>query len=256
VETLVLRNFSGVPEITPDAFKVREKALTVARPIQSVTNETEQLSAVAALRELTAVRKGMETTRKAVKAPVLDLGKKIDTIAADFIEDVLWQEGRLRGLINHFQRKQIEAAQAEADRVERERKEAEVLAAKAAQEQDPNKKAALQSESFEKLMESDVSQAPVVVKLKGLVVRQRVNFKVIDPIVVAQAYPEFWKWNADHETLKLDRMRILDELNRDDGRGYFHRTHFPEELPPDPSRPEFVRPVGMQVFNETKTHIR
>jgi hypothetical protein len=106
-------------------------------------------------------------------------------------------------------------------------------------------------------MEIEVSGGALTpVKAKGLAVRVRVNFKITDAIVFVQAYPEFFRWHADTETLKLDRLRVLDELNSEDGRGVFHRTHFPEELADEAARPEFVRPPGMEIFEDVKAHVR
>ncbi len=255
-ETLVLKQTTlGAPEITPEAFALRNQAIERARPIQSVTNNQEQAAAVEALRDLKAIRTGIETTRKSVKAPVLELGKKIDNVAADFVEDVLKHEGRLSGMINHFQRKKLDEQRQEAERLAREQKEADRLREQAAVENDPNKKSALEQQAFEKQMETEVSGTITVAKPKGLVVRERVNFRIVDPIVFVQAYPQFFKWHPDNETLKLDRMRVLDELNRDDGRGVFHRTHFPEELAPS-NRPAFVKPPGIEIFSDLKSHIR
>src|SRR5436190_21272727 len=102
---LALKDFSGVIEVTPLAYELKKHALASARPIHKVETPEEQLAAVAALRELKEIRQGMEATRKSVKAPVLDLGRKIDATAQDFMEECYKQEGRIQGLVNHFQRK-------------------------------------------------------------------------------------------------------------------------------------------------------
>ncbi len=254
---LVLKNTTlGIPEVTPEAFKLRESAIALAAPIQSVTNDQELVAAVAALRELKRIRSGMEATRKAVKAPVLELGKAIDAKAADFIEDVLKQEGRLTGMVNHFERKQRDQARADAERLEREKAEALALQKKADEEKDPDKKQAFTDQAFDKQMEADAAAGTIALSQpRGLVVREKVNFRIKDPIVFVQAYPQFFKWNADNESLKLDRMRVLDELNREDRKGVFHMTHFPEELAPA-AKPAFVKPPGMEIFADLKTHVR
>jgi hypothetical protein len=256
VNELVLRGFGGVPEITADAFQLREKAVALAKPIQKVATEQEQTAAVAALRELKAIRTGMESTRKAVKAPVLDLARKIDNIAGDFVSEIIDEELRLQGMINHYQRKQLDAQREEQERLQREAQTAEELKRKAEQETNPERKSDLEARALDMELGSEVSAPLAVAKPKGLVVRERVNFKLTDAIVFCQGYPQFWKWNTENESLKLDRMAILDELNHPSGKGLFHRTHWPECLTADPAKPELVRPPGMEVFLETKSHVR
>src|SRR4030095_12781815 len=112
---LVLRDFHGVPEITQDAWALKKAALEAARPVARVETPEQQATAVEALRKLKEVRAGIEASRKAVKAPVLDLGRKIDEIARNYVEEIEKQYGRLSGLINHYQRKQLEA-RSEAER--------------------------------------------------------------------------------------------------------------------------------------------
>src|SRR5260370_1360408 len=160
-ELLVVKDFGGVPEIMPSAFELRDLALKLANKIRNVTNDDEQRVAVEALRALKMIRSGMESTRKAVKSPVLDLGKRIDAIAHEFLADCDKQEGRLQGMINHFQRKQLEEQRKEQERLQREADEAERLRVAAAKESDPQKKSELEAQAFDKQMEQEVEQMPV-----------------------------------------------------------------------------------------------
>jgi len=263
---LTLRNFSGVPEITPDAYALKKAALDLAAPIKTVETEEEQTLAVAVLQEFKSIRTGIEATRKSVKAPVLDLGKRIDSIAATFMEDTSREEQRLQGLINHFQRKLLDAQRAEEERIRQEQAEAARLAAEAQRKKEEAERAndtALKKEAAqleEKALDAQLSNelaggAIVVAKPKGLVVKSRLNFQIEDAIIFCQAWPQFFTWNADTETLKVKRREILEELNREDCKGAFHLTHFPEELPAQKDS-RIVRPAGMRVFEETKAHVR
>lgn len=262
---LALRNFGGVPEITPNAHELRRRALELAAPIQKVENEEEQMTAVAALRELKAIRTGIEATRKSVKAPVLELGKDIDRIASDFTDATNREELRLQGLINHFQRKQLEAQRAEEERVRHEQAEAQRLADEAKRKREEAERVnsealkaeatKLEEKALDATMATELAAAPVAVqKPKGLVVQSRLNFQVIDPIIFCQAYPQFFSWNAETEMLKLKRREILEELNREDGKGLFHVAQFPEELPAQGSR--IAKPPGIRIYEETKSHVR
>jgi hypothetical protein len=255
---LVLKDFNGVPEITPDAFELKKAALQSASLVARVETAEQQTNAIAALREVKAVLSGMEQTRKAVKAPVLALGKKIDSLAHGFIGELEKQYGRLQGLINHYQRKQLEAKREEEKEIEREQETAADLRRRAHQcrlKGDVSASQELEAQAFNLEMNAEVAVVHVAEKPKGLVVRNKINFQVIDPIVFCQAYPQFWRWHQDTETLKLDRMRILDELNRPDQAGLFHKSRFPEELSKtDDTR--LVQPAGLRVFEETKAHVR
>lgn len=255
---LVLKDFSGVPEITPDAYELKRAAIEAARPVARVENPEQQLVAVAALAKLREVLKGMESTRKTVKAPVLDLGRKIDKIAHDFTEDLERQAGRISGMINHYQRKQAREQAEKTHEIEREvataaelREKAAVLSASGKSEEAGK----LEAQAFDLEMKSEVTLVPVIEKPQGLVVRNRINFQVLDPIVFAQAWPSYWKWHEDTETLKLDRMKVLDALNAPASNSDFHRTRFPEELSQTADR-RLVQPAGLRVYEETKAHIR
>jgi hypothetical protein len=111
----------------------------------------------------------------------------------------------------------------------------------------------LEARALDLELNAETTTLSLIDKPKGLAVRQRMNFQVTDPILFIQAYPQFWKWNADNESLKLDRMRILEELNKD--AGIFHKTVFPEELSAG-ANPELVRPPGIRVYEEIKAHVR
>lgn len=265
MDALILKNFGGVPEITPSAQELKVQALALARPIAKVENETEQAIAIDALQALKAIRTGMEATRKSVKAPVLELGRQIDSIASDFLDDCSKQEGRLQGLINHFQKKQLEAQRVEEARILREQQEAQRLSeeaqrlrAEAERTQDPDLQQAadkIEGEALDATMAGELFVSSIVVaKPKGLVVKNRLNFQMTDAFIFCQAYPQFFHWNAETETLKLKRREILEELNREDGKGLFHLAQYPEELPDRGSR--LAKPPGMRIFEETKAHVR
>lgn len=263
---LALRNFAGTLEIAPDAHELKALALAVAIPIAKVEDEAEQAAAVAALRDLKKIRIGIEAARKSVKAPVNALGTQIDHIASAFMADANREEMRLQGLINHFQRKQLDAQRAEEERIRREQVEAQRLSDEAQRKReeaeranDPALKqeaAKLEEKALDAQMSGELAGGTVVIaKPKVLVVRSQLNFQITDAIVFCQAFPEFFTWNAETETLKLKRRQILEELNREDCRGRFHLTHFPEELP-EKKDSRIVRPAGMTVFEQTKSHVR
>lgn len=122
-------------QITPEAEKQKATILSAARAVVAVTDADSCDIAQSRLRSLASVRTAVESSRKIVKAPVIDLGKRIDGIAADFVADVVAEEARLSGLVTEYAREQQRikreaelAAEQERQRVERERHEAEMAA--------------------------------------------------------------------------------------------------------------------------------
>jgi hypothetical protein len=259
---LVLRDFAGKIEVTSDAYELKRKAIKAASAIAKVETPEQQIAAVAALREVKSVINGMEQTRKAVKSPVLALGKEIDATAHGFIQEVDKQYGRLTGLINHYQKKLAREKAKEELKIQQEertaaqlREQAANLRASATNKYTEAEACKLEQEAFDLEMNTELAVVPRIEKPKGLVVRNRINFQVEKPIVFCQAWPDFWRWHEETETLKLDRMRILEELNKESGDGCFHKTRFPEELSKSEDR-RLVRPAGLRVYEETKAHIR
>jgi hypothetical protein len=122
-------------QITPEAEKQKATILSAARAVVAVTDPDSCDIAQSRLRSLASVRTAVESSRKIVKAPVIDLGKRIDGIAADFVADVVAEEARLSGLVTEYAREQQRikreaelAAEQERQRVEKERHEAEMAA--------------------------------------------------------------------------------------------------------------------------------
>ena len=122
-------------EITPEAEKQKATIIQAARAVVAVTDADSCDIAQSRLRSLASVRTAVESSRKIVKAPVIDLGKRIDGIAADFVADVVAEEARLSSLVTEYAREQQRlkreaelAAEQERQRVERERHEAEMVA--------------------------------------------------------------------------------------------------------------------------------
>jgi dTMP kinase len=122
-------------QITPEAEKQKATIINAARAVVAVTDADSCDIAQSRLRSLASVRTAVESSRKQVKAPVIDLGKRIDGIAADFVAEVIAEEARLSGLVTEYAREQQRikreaelAAEQERQRIERERHEAEMAA--------------------------------------------------------------------------------------------------------------------------------
>ena len=122
-------------QITPAAAEQKRVIVEAARAVVAVTDLPSCDIAQARLKALGTIRTSVEASRKIVKAPVIDLGKRIDGIASDFVAEVIAEESRLSGLVAEYAREQQRirreaelAAERERQRIERERHEAEMAA--------------------------------------------------------------------------------------------------------------------------------
>lgn len=116
-------------DITPDAVARRATLLAEAAEIQTVADEFGQNCAVDVWRELQATAKAVERSRAEVKAPVLDVGRRIDALAREFIEPLTTEAARVNKLVTDYQRWVRERAeeverlrQAELRKIEAERR--------------------------------------------------------------------------------------------------------------------------------------
>jgi hypothetical protein len=124
------------PTLAPDAISAtdaalqqRDELLARARRGKAITSPASYARAAELLRELTAFTRTIEDTRVAVKAPILDVGKRIDATAKALTLDVQAEASRISGLVGTYQaevRRQEEEARRRAwEEQERIRLEAE-----------------------------------------------------------------------------------------------------------------------------------
>lgn len=137
-ETLILSGHGYEIEIAPEAHQRREELVTASITCTQVRNDEESGEASHHVRRLAALRIEVEKSRKAVKEPVLAVGKKIDAAAKGFLTDVDAEEVRLKRLLGDYatevarekaRREAAERAAAEAARMAREEAERAAAAA-------------------------------------------------------------------------------------------------------------------------------
>jgi len=136
---IVVSGIGGVLlTVKSDAFTARQNAIDDAKMVRVVSDAFGQESATEALRAIKALLKSIETSRKQIKEPVLALGKRIDSTAAEFVQELDREAARLTGLLASYELEQRRiAAEAEAKRraeeaklrAEQERQERERFAA-------------------------------------------------------------------------------------------------------------------------------
>lgn len=89
--------------LSPEAASKQGELLQLASLIGQVTDTREQQAAVKFCRELQGVLKDTELTRKAVKSPVLNIGRSVDELADAFSAPLKVQMDRIGKLVALFQ---------------------------------------------------------------------------------------------------------------------------------------------------------
>jgi hypothetical protein len=218
MNALQIRNTESVSiQIVPAAFTMRQDVLDDSATIIAVTTPGNQKAAIDAARAIASLIKAVETSRKEAKAPVLDLGQRIDATAKEFIKDVLAEEARLKRLLTDYEIEQRRiAAEAQLKRFEEERRRLaeetarmaeiarQVQAAERAERQALNERDREAAETRRMVAEEAAAaeraaaaqrqaNLPVVVeapRAAGTVVRDEWTFEVTDLKAFAQAHPD------------------------------------------------------------------
>ena len=107
-----------------EAIELKKQLIALAEPITAITTTEDLDGARAVVKDLAAFRVQLEKSRKLVKEPVIELGRKIDAAAEKFGADAAAQEKRITALGQAFA--------AEVERQRKEKAEAERRAAEAA----------------------------------------------------------------------------------------------------------------------------
>lgn len=116
---IAVRGVSAVAvEIQSDAYTRRSEIIETAKFCPpAVTDSDTQAEVTNAIRDIRRLLKEVEDGRKTVKAPVLDIGRKIDGAAEEFCQPLIVEEKRLTALLTTYQVEQQRIArEAEAKR--------------------------------------------------------------------------------------------------------------------------------------------
>lgn len=241
---LAIRGLAPKPvvDIDPAFVCERDLILSDARGLPPITNRDELQAAVAVLVKLRALEKTVEASRKAIKAPVLALGKDIDQAAAEFLADVSPVASKISGHAATFEmmeaRKAAAAAEAarleqeRLDSIERERLEAERQkvenAAKSAmsledldraEEERERVEAEAKRREEERLAAAVTAAPPAAPKVAGATFASVIQFEIVDLPALFAARPDLVELvprrSAITAALKVTReipgLRVWDE---------------------------------------------
>jgi hypothetical protein len=111
-------------ELSPSAFNAREVALSAAANIHGITCVSDLDDAAQALTCIKSLTRSIEDSRKEVKAPVLEVSRRIDATAKDYLTPLVDEAKRLSILVGSYQ----EAERRKAERVRQEAADAQAVA--------------------------------------------------------------------------------------------------------------------------------
>ncbi len=207
---------------TPEAEKLKIKLLKESATIKKVKDKGDEALALAAASELAAFRKQLEATRKSVKEPVLQLGRKIDSVAEGFGEEVSNEERRIKGLLGGYQmelekerRRLQEEADAKAREAEKLAREAEVARLKAEKTnstvQEIKAERLEAKESDARVESMQLSQQAENTRVRGG--RMEWDFEVLDIDALNDERPDLVKKEAKTREIK-EAMKRLEEQGK------------------------------------------
>jgi len=92
--------------LIPEAEDLKKHLLGEASGVTTVEDAFDAECAADVLRKLAKATRECESARKEVKAPVLDLGKRIDAVAKEFAGDLKEHEQRISRLLGSYEAEQ------------------------------------------------------------------------------------------------------------------------------------------------------
>jgi NADH dehydrogenase/NADH:ubiquinone oxidoreductase subunit G len=191
-QTLILTGEGYGLEIAPEASTLRDELVTAAGAITTVTTNKEADSARAQIKLLADFRNLVEKSRKAVKEPVLMIGKDIDAKASEFGGIVKTEEDRLKKLVGDHALKVEAERRAEAERLRKEQAERERIQLEA------DEKARREAEEAARLQREAEAKAAVVSNEE-------------EDVEAQIAADEAARKQAEAAAAEKERQRIADE---------------------------------------------
>ena len=197
---ITLRNAELVTASAAEAaFEEHDRLAVTCTTVETVSNATQAEHAAAVLKEVKRFTRLIEESRKQVKAPLLELTKKIDGLAKD-LSEVLESEceriSKLLGLWQAEQNRLAEEAAAEAREKERQiRQEAAAQLARSQamarnEEQAEEETTRIESSTFDRIVEARTAGTLVAPKPAGIATKTVIKFKVEDIHALYAARPE------------------------------------------------------------------
>jgi hypothetical protein len=233
MNALALRNVGSVEiAIDPKAVAARDEAIENAHLVVTIRTHNQAVAGADALRGLRAITKAVESSRTTAKAPVLELGRRIDAAAKVFNASAEAEIYRITAMLTAHETEQRRIdAEAERKRQEEARRMVaeenarlaeiarQVQAAERAERQALNERDREAAETRRMVAEQAAAteraaaaerqaNLPVAIeapRVAGTVVREEWTFEVADLRAFAQAHPEL----VDITVRRADVLKLI-----------------------------------------------
>lgn len=209
---LELNGFGGEVVVQKEAYLVREGALNEAKDIVEVSDAFTKEIAVDVLKQIKGITSDVEKARKELKAPVLELGKKIDTCAASYVENLQKEYNRINRLLSLYAAEELKRQQEEQRRIEAEQRRLEAEKEAQRKQLEEAKSIEEKAEISEKIettvklvADTKAVAKQATPKVEGVTVKQSMDFEILDIEAVAIARP-------DLVIIKPNRRAILEAI--------------------------------------------
>jgi len=220
---------------TDEAKEIASNLYSELSAICTVNSATTQAVATGHARAAQTFLKDLESSRKAVKAPVIEIGRRIDALADELAAPVKAEMNRVGQMVAKFQ--SAEAVRVEQERKEREKKEREAmeavrLAAEAerkaaeAMKDEAGLAKAVEAEAEAKRKETEMyatltAPQPAAVKAKGSVTKKVLRWEVTDIAALYKAAPHLCRIEPNAAAIKatcnasssIAGLRLWEELD-------------------------------------------
>lgn len=220
--------------IIPSGQSLRAEALQKTKQVTVVNDAHSQAAAIGAVAIAKGLLKGVEQSRKEVKAPLLELGKELDRVATEYCQPIHMEVNRLELLIAGFQ-------EVEAKRVEQERQAQLQLQTEEMREklrlEEAQRKAALEAENAKTKKQREAAQKAAeelaiqqaeleiqageaasnevitAAKAEGASVRKTFDFEVTDIVALYAAFPQCVKMEVKKQAVR-DVIEVLQRQGK------------------------------------------
>jgi len=195
--TLIHVGDLGETEIAllPEAIELRDKLLSQAAEVTAVADAFDADCAADVLKAITVATKAIETTRKEVKAPVLDLGKRIDGVAKEFSGRLDEEKSRISKLLGAYEAMERKKRE-EAERIARNEAIAKIKEAESTGDESRIEKANTESAQIMS------AAAEVAHRPEGTAVRETWEFEVTDIDALYKAAPYLCRIEPDGPAIR------------------------------------------------------
>lgn len=246
--------FAGTVALSENAVTQRDALCKDAETLTTVASDEQLEAATEYLKDINAFLKKNEEGRTKENRPHLDYQKLVNDFAAKFAAPLAKQKERITTLVNGWQRKVFMEKDARDREAQKKIDDARKLAEQAARELEkattPAATLAAQLKQETAALSAQSASATLAAPTntpRGLVTKVRFDFEVLDwkKFITASVY---WRWDKDAEILKVDRAKLIKDLNSDDNDG----TWLPAETEQSINLPD----IGLRVYRDIRSSTR